>query len=1096
MYHSNNKTIKRVLLNITKLNITNKLSLRTLLKGVSGSTIMMPAILLTLSSTASSANFLKDPGFEIGYAEAGENWTDTWLTPISDGSAWTRSVGSCDAWAGGPRNRVGKGGWGGLANGVPAVPNEGGNFVACGGWYPPGERISQLVTGVTPGTSYTLSFWYTHAGVEDLTPDAFMASAGLWVDGKFIGATKKDKYLGAGNQKWRKASFTYKPKSSSFQFTIGYHGKANKSDYGYIAFDGATVETTVPAVNTSLTIITQITNDDGGGLAVSDFNINTDAGTIAFGAAVPSNGGNTQTFTSSAMVVSGQSYLLQADDLFNYTATDWSCTGDLNPSVLLGFQEGLIKADVTLSASDKVTCMISYNDKPTDHGDAPQSYGDATHGVTPDLFIGSVMPDGESTALNSVNGDTDGLGDNDTNSNDESTLLSFPELTTKSTTYSLVDIPVKNTMTTPATLTGWLDFNSNGLFEAEESTGLNIPASSGTTLVTLDWSNLPQSLTEGVTYLRLRLTETSVSQTPSGAGLLGEVEDYAVPITKAASCSALTGIVNAGITPIAKLRTGKNVFLATNDLSANTGTLKAYSIQADGTLSSSAAWTTDASVNKTQRDAGLYSASTVTGNHTLTLLKTLKPQNTLANADIGSISPNSNLLVLDGKVNIPLYLSDADYRSFKTSTLAQRSGTNNATTPKLVIASSDDGFVYGVKQGGGALHWGWMPASLIQFMGDTGFSDQHYMQGEMDLKDLKSGSTYASYLIGSYRNGLGQYVLKLSSDSGLESVVWDTDHQDIDPINTQAPNSGKRAYFKDVNHVPYLVYITTTNQNLSTLHIRSILDTTVHHSISLGFTATSSPFVMPSFKGPHVPANNTLYLGDNSGNIYSVPLLTTGLNGGILKSASTLNSELQTTAITKMGTAATSAVRYLGANVSRSGQTAYLYAQSDDRVTTYVYDPTDSFWKKNWTTSTSEAGKWVAGNNGLVADKGITQLPNGSTITDEISIIANSIVVPITGSPSVSNCYGTASYYLYTLNNGHTPSKTFYDMSDDSAIIGNVTLGTGKAKTLEVGLHPATHRLIGYGLAAQDVNGNTGISKSIYIEDPIATGIRSWRLIK
>lgn len=1091
MYHSNNKSNKENL-----RNISNKSSFRTLLKAMSGFKIMMPAILLTLSSTASSANFLKDPGFEIGYAEAGENWTDTWLTPLSTGSAWTRSVGSCDAWAGGPRNRVGKGPWGGLANGVPAVPNEGGNFVACGGWYPPGERISQTVTGVSPGTSYTLSFWYTHAGVEELTPDAFMARAGLWVNDKFIGATKKDKYLGAGNQKWKKASFTYTPTKSSFIFTIGYHGNKNKSDYGYIAFDGAIVEVTTPAASTSLTIITEITNDDGGASDVSDFNISTEAGSLAFGAAVPSNGGNTQTFTSSPLAVSGQSYKLQADDLFNYTATDWSCTGGFNPSVLLGFQEGLKKADVSISAGDAVTCVIIYDDKPTDHGDAPQSYGDATHGVTPDLYIGSVMPDGESTALNSANGDTDGLGDNNTNNNDESTILTFPELTTKSSTYSLVDIPVKNIMTTPATLTGWLDFNSNGLFEAGESAGLNIPASSGTTLVTLDWSSLPQSLSEGITYLRLRLTEANVNQSPDGSGLLGEVEDYAVSITKAASCSALTGSVNAGITPISKLRTGKKVILATNDLSAKTGTLKAYSIQSDGSLSSSATWNTDTSVNSTQRDAGLYSTTTVTGNQTLTLLKTLKPQNTLANADIGSISPNSNLLMLDGKVNIPLHLSDADYRSFKTSTLAQRLGTSNANTPKLVIASSDDGFVYALKHGGGALHWGWMPGSLVQFIGDTGFSNQHYMQGEMDLKDLKSGSTYASYLIGSYRGGLGQYVLKLSSNSSIDSVIWDTDHQDIDAINTQAPNSGKRAYFKDVNNVPYLAYITTTNQNLSTLHIRSILDTSVHHSISLGFTATSSPFVMPTFKGANAPASNTLYLGDGNGSIYSVPLLTTGLNGGTLKPAATLNNDLQNTAITKMGTAATSPVRYIGANVSRSGQTVFLYAQSDDRVTTFVYEPGNSVWKQNWTTSTNEAGKWLTGNNALVTDNGITQLPNGSTITDEISVIANSIVVPVTGSPSGSSCSGVASYYLYTLTNGHAPSKTFYNMSDSSAITGSVTLGTGKTKTLEIGLHPTTHRLIGYGFADQDANGDTGVSKSIYIEDPIATGIRSWRLIK
>jgi|UPI000362B0EF hypothetical protein len=168
-----------------------------------------------------------------------------------------------------------------------------------------------------------------------------------------------------------------------------------------------------------------------------------------------------------------------------------------------------------------------------DFGDAPDSYrtltsnGGASHGIDAHLYLGLTMPDNEITGTPSVaaNGD-DAVGVPD----DEDGVSQFPTLLVSSTSYS-VNVVANNSTGSTATLTGWIDFNGNGQFDAAEGAMVSVPNGAFNTPVTLTWSGL-SGLVAGTTYARLRLTTSPLITVnmPGGNAPDGEVEDYLLPI--------------------------------------------------------------------------------------------------------------------------------------------------------------------------------------------------------------------------------------------------------------------------------------------------------------------------------------------------------------------------------------------------------------------------------------------------------------------------------------------------------------------------------------------------------------------------------------
>ena len=555
-------------------------------------------------------------------------------------------------------------------------------------------------------------------------------------------------------------------------------------------------------------------------------------------------------------------------------------------------------------------------------------------------------------------------------------------------------------------------------------------------------------------------------------------------------CSALSGSINTGLISDLQISNGSKVFLGSTTVATEAGHLKAFVVNASGTLATEASWDAAGEMTPAERNVRLYSSDTngdiiqfaslddgafaTNGLPTVTTIK-----DTIKTATLGALSNNSNLALIDNSRSVFSYLSDAAYRSFITST-----NTSRANRTKRVLASSDDGFLYAFNQVDGDLGWAWMPRSLVEGLKyPATFNDFHYMQGEIDVLDLKASDSYRSYVVGSYKQGLGQYVLRLSNDtaSNLDAAIWDVDHS---ATQVSVPNNGKRAYFKDGNETTYAAYVTSgASANSSTLYIRSLTSTTTR-SIPLTFNATSTAYVMTDVGSTTA---KSIYLGDDVGNVYSASLLDVNQ---VLKSAADIQSDINETVIAALNTSDTSAVLFIGSAKSSTDNTVHLRAQSEDRLTIFKYD-SHSGWIRQWTTYTGGSNKWSS-DGSVVTDSNIQTLPANSKITDNAYIVANSLVLPITLEPANNQCDGLSYFYLYQLNDGHFPSNRFYTTSN-TAISNTIALGKGNAKTLHFINLLGSSKMMGVGLADQTTGGTTGVSTQFIIKDPISTGVRSWK---
>ncbi len=166
-----------------------------------------------------------------------------------------------------------------------------------------------------------------------------------------------------------------------------------------------------------------------------------------------------------------------------------------------------------------------------DYGDAPDSYGSASHTIVAGLYLGSA-PDSEAANQASYNAYGDGGDEDGAPRQPVSTYIPlFPTLTLDASSYS-VPFTVTNQTGKAALLVGWLDFNKNGTFESTEKTSVAVPVGANLASVTLKWSSIPTDITLGTTALRVRLTTDTTLTSPTGLAVDGEVEDYPIAISQ------------------------------------------------------------------------------------------------------------------------------------------------------------------------------------------------------------------------------------------------------------------------------------------------------------------------------------------------------------------------------------------------------------------------------------------------------------------------------------------------------------------------------------------------------------------------------------
>ena len=102
-----------------------------------------------------------------------------------------------------------------------------------------------------------------------------------------------------------------------------------------------------------------------------------------------------------------------------------------------------------------------------------------------------------------------------------------------------IRVTVTNTSGSDATLSGWIDYNGNGVFDnAAERAQANVPAGTSSAVVSLTFPAVPQGAVDS-TYARFRLSTDVAAENPTGSATDGEVDDYAASITNPGVATAI-----------------------------------------------------------------------------------------------------------------------------------------------------------------------------------------------------------------------------------------------------------------------------------------------------------------------------------------------------------------------------------------------------------------------------------------------------------------------------------------------------------------------------------------------------------------------------
>ncbi len=171
---------------------------------------------------------------------------------------------------------------------------------------------------------------------------------------------------------------------------------------------------------------------------------------------------------------------------------------------------------------------------PYDYGDAPSSYGYASHvfrvPAKINLTIGTKI-DYEMASFYSAGAKAD---DDDAVSDEDGVNVAYFTSNPIFNTDVAYTLPVRATNKTGAAayMFGYLDFNGNGVFDknTERSQMMTVPDNSNNVLFNLQWKGLTGGKA-GNSFVRIRISSDSTElRYGSGYAKSGEVEDYQIPI--------------------------------------------------------------------------------------------------------------------------------------------------------------------------------------------------------------------------------------------------------------------------------------------------------------------------------------------------------------------------------------------------------------------------------------------------------------------------------------------------------------------------------------------------------------------------------------
>lgn len=586
-------------------------------------------------------------------------------------------------------------------------------------------------------------------------------------------------------------------------------------------------------------------------------------------------------------------------------------------------------------------------------------------------------------------------------------------------------------------------------------------------------------------------------------------------------CAIATGDVSeVNIAVESKIIKDNLLIVPSTTLAPSAGHITAFKLKEDGTQSATASWDAAAQMTTTNRRQKLM---THNGDLQLTLLNQMSAsslgvdtQSKAAtikeytfnpayqngtflegrdpNSLLGAISRGHIVKIVSNIPQRSRFLKDADYRDFAQSYITKR--------PKHVLFTSDDGFLYNVDYNSGNLVWGWTPASVAnQLKNIKGFTDKHWMRGDVHLVDAKNSSGhYNSYIVGSYLSGLGHYVLQYdkqnTQSASLKTIIQDDDYR---ATYKQGVNNGSKQFITDSNGLSYMIFAMTKADNKTTLFIQGIGNPLLYQ-IELGSNLSSELLITNNYHSRYAPAP-ALYLGMKDGTVLSTPLLT---SSGELQPQSIISQKLAQPNIATMN-ATGEGITHLG--IVKQGKYYYLRSQTKTQLTLHRYDANLQKWLPRWTTFVEGAGTWdnngtytastnssasFQGDHPIIPSDGTQALPTNALISAEAYMINGHLILPVTVE-SEESCH--AYYYLFSIEEGVFPKNSIQNING-TITSTHINLGHGMASSIEMADNPSQSALIGYGNVDQNNDNSVGTPETFIIKDSAPTGIRSWRIVE
>ncbi len=395
---------------------------------------------------------------------------------------------------------------------------------------------------------------------------------------------------------------------------------------------------------------------------------------------------------------------------------------------------------------------------------------------------------------------------------------------------------------------------------------------------------------------------------------------------------------------------------------------------------------------------------------------------------LGSMSPNDQTS----------YLGAPGTAAFTTLPGYVQFAVNNKGREKLVLFTSNDGFLYAADATTGNLVWGWMPRPFLsqlqnyaQFQTAQNFDGGYTLTDAVDTATNAQASDWASYVVGTAQSGGYHYALKLSSNNDStvttppspQSVAWAINVPGGTSPQQQAP------LVITVDGMQYAVFVVNTTSGSGST--KTTTSTLYEINVATGQPASGTvlsaplPFV-PSSSMSYDAGSGTLWMGDSNGGVWSLNLSGTAPNDVI--------SALQVAT-----TSPQQKLNYVG--YYEINGLPYVWAASQTEISVFALSGATS--QLLWASDGSSGYQSSGGSLQAVSSNVVAPLQTNGQISASPAVANGLLVVPVYVPPSATSCgVGVGYYDLFDLVSGGTP-KINVTYKGNSVTSGVISLGSG-----------------------------------------------------